>query len=65
MNDEAEVFAAIRARHPKVRPPDAIQLACAARAGVEWFVTNDARLRGLAIPGLGRILNLAEWPAGT
>lgn len=60
--DEAETFASIRARHPKVRPPDAIQLACAARSGVEWFITNDARLSGLSIPGLGRIVNLAEGP---
>ncbi len=57
--DEAETFAAIRARYPAVRPPDAIQLACAARSGVEWFITNDARLSGLSIPGLGRMVNLA------
>lgn len=63
--DEAEIFANIRARYPNVRPPDAIQLACAARARVEWFVTNDARLGGVTVAGIGRILDLAEWPAGT
>ena len=62
--DEAETFATIRARYPSVRPPDAIQLACAARSRVEWFVTNDSRLADISVSGLGKILSLTEWPTG-
>jgi len=36
-------YAAIRADRT-VRAPDAIQLACAAAAGVDLFITNDDRL---------------------
>lgn len=48
----ALLFAEIRARHPKIRPPDAIQLACAAKARCRWFLTNDARLSEAEIPGI-------------
>lgn len=40
----ALLFARMRADHPNLKPPDAIQLACAAAARVNIFVTND---RGL------------------
>jgi predicted nucleic acid-binding protein len=35
-----------------VTQADAIHLAAAAVAGVELFVTNDAKLRKLLIPGI-------------
>lgn len=35
-----------------IRPPDAIQLACAAQLGVDLFITNDDRLSRLTIPGI-------------
>jgi predicted nucleic acid-binding protein len=55
---EAVVFAEIRARYAAVSPPDAIQLACASTSGSSIFVTNDARLGELAIPGLEETLSL-------
>ncbi|HEY8903382.1 MAG TPA: type II toxin-antitoxin system VapC family toxin [Chthoniobacterales bacterium] len=55
-------FAKLRARyHPALRPPDAIQLACAATAETDLFVTNDNRLSHLAVPGIARIAALADW----
>lgn len=47
-------FAEIRARHPAVKPPDAIQLACASRARCDWFLTSDRRLTDLEISGIDR-----------
>lgn len=44
-------YAAIR-RNRSIRPPDAIQLACAAQVGVDLFITSDDRLSRLAIPGI-------------
>ena len=43
-----------------VRGPDAIQLACAASAGVEIFVTNDRGLHGLKVPGIHFITSIAS-----
>ncbi len=47
----AKQFARIRASE-KVSPADAIHLACAATAGVDLFLTNDAAVRRLFIPGI-------------
>jgi predicted nucleic acid-binding protein len=47
----ARRYAEIR-RNRSVRPPDAIQLACAALVGVDLFITNDDRLSRLTIPGI-------------
>lgn len=47
----ARRYAEIR-RNRSIRPPDAIQLACAAQVGVDLFITNDDRLSRLAIPGI-------------
>lgn len=58
--DEAERFAGIRAAYPALRPPDVIQLACAAQAGVEWFVTNDGRLSQVKVDGIRRMVCLAD-----
>ena len=49
--DTAEQYSAIRAAN-HVSPADAIHLASAAEAGVNLFLTNDHRLRGLVIPGI-------------
>lgn len=45
-----EAAARLRARHPRLRLPDAIHLATAQLAQVTWLVTNDTRLP--AVPGL-------------
>lgn len=60
----AVLFAGIRARSPRVRPPDAIQLACAARARCDWFLTNDRRLSGVQVPGISRCGSYEEFPFG-
>ena len=49
--EAARRYAEIR-RNRSIRPPDAIQLACAALAGVDLFITNDDRLSRLTIPGI-------------
>ena len=51
-------FAAIR-RDRSIRPPDAIQLACAATARVDLFITNDERLSRKVVPGIHFIQSLA------
>ena len=53
----ARRFAAIRATGG-IRPPDAIQLACAAQAGVDLFVTYDDRLSRLNVDGIQFIVSL-------
>lgn len=47
----ARRYAEIRSNR-SIRPPDAIQLACAAHVGVDLFITNDDRLNRLTIPGI-------------
>lgn len=49
--EAARRYAGIR-RNRSIRPPDAIQLACAAQVGVDLFITNDERLSRLTIPGI-------------
>ena len=49
--ETARRYAQIR-RTRSIRPPDAIQLACAAQVGVDLFITNDDRLSRLTIPGI-------------
>jgi predicted nucleic acid-binding protein len=41
-----------------IKPPDAIQLACAAAAGVDLFITNDDRLSRKYVPGVKFITSL-------
>lgn len=41
--EAARLYAGIR-KDRTIRPPDAIQLACAAQARVDLFITNDDRL---------------------
>lgn len=54
-------FAELRAEFPALRPPDAVQLACAAVHGVSAFLTNDDRLSALRVAGVQRIAPLREW----
>ena len=53
----AALYAQIR-QDRTIRPPDAIQLSCAAAARVDLFITNDDRLRRKAVPGLQFISSL-------
>ena len=50
-------YAAIRADRA-IRAPDAIQLACAATAGVDLFITNDDRLSRKHVPDVKFITSL-------
>ena len=50
-------FAAIR-NDRSIRAPDAIQLACAAVAGTDLFITSDDRLSRKNVPGIGFIQSL-------
>ncbi|MGB8060304.1 MAG: type II toxin-antitoxin system VapC family toxin [Candidatus Sulfotelmatobacter sp.] len=45
-----------------VRAPDAVQLACAASAQVDLFVTNDRRLQGKQVKGIQFIVALDQVP---
>ncbi len=41
-----------------IRPPDAIQLACAATAEIDLFITNDERLSRKTVPGINFVASL-------
>jgi predicted nucleic acid-binding protein len=56
-SDTAEHYAHIRAKHG-LAPADAIQLACAAEARVDLFLTNDRGLVGKTIPGIQFVAGL-------
>lgn len=53
----ARQYASIR-QNKSIRPPDAIQLACAASVRCDLFITNDERLSRLTIPGIQFIASL-------
>lgn len=57
----ARVYAALRGDR-SLRAPDAIQLACAAAAGVDLFITNDARLHAKHVEGIQFIVPLERAP---
>jgi uncharacterized protein len=57
----AEHYAAIRADRG-ISHADAIQLACAAAAGIDLFITNDERLHGKIIPGIKFVTSLSGAP---
>lgn len=57
----AQVFARIRTDRT-IRAPDAMQLACAAVAGIDVFVTNDDRLHRKVVPGVQFIVPLDRSP---
>lgn len=54
-------YASLRATHT-LRSADAIQLACAAHAGVDLFITNDKALHKLNVPGIGFIAPMERVP---
>jgi predicted nucleic acid-binding protein len=55
--EPARLYASIR-KDRTVRPPDAIQLACAAHARVDLFITNDDRLSTKSISGIHFVTSL-------
>ena len=58
----ARRYAAIRSSGGSIKPPDAMQLACAGEAGVDLFVTNDRRLQGRQVEGIQFIVALDQVP---
>jgi predicted nucleic acid-binding protein len=59
--EAAKRYAEIRSCE-RVRPADAVQLACAAAARTDLFVTNDTRLSGLVVSGVTFITGIARIP---
>lgn len=57
----ARVYAQLR-RDRSIRAPDAIQLACAAAANVDLFITNDGRLQSTRAEGIHFIVSLERAP---
>jgi uncharacterized protein len=57
----ARIYARLRSDR-SLRPADAIQLACAAAAGVDLFITNDARLHTKHVDGIQFIVPLDRAP---
>ena len=57
----AEHYARVR-RDTTIKVADAIQLACAASAGVDLFITNDDRLSRKNVSGINFITSLADAP---
>jgi predicted nucleic acid-binding protein len=53
----ARLYARIR-NDRTIRPPDAIQMACAAQARVDLFITNDERLSMKSIAGIQFVSSL-------
>src|SRR5262245_21145869 len=56
-SEAAIIYGRIR-KDRTIRPPDAIQLACAAGAQVELFITNDDRLAKKVISGIHFVASL-------
>jgi len=59
--EAAKRYAEIRS-HARIRPADAIQLACAAAARTDLFVTNDNRLSGVVVSGITFITGIERIP---
>jgi predicted nucleic acid-binding protein len=57
----AKIYAAIR-RDRLLKAPDVIQLASAAAAAADLFITNDSRLQGKQVPGIQFIVPLDRAP---
>ena len=53
----ARIYAKLRA-DKTLKPPDAMQLACAASARCDLFITNDERLSRKIVPGIHFITSL-------
>ena len=59
--DAAQRYGDIRSRE-RIRPADAIQLACASAARTDLFVTNDNRLSGLVVAGVTFVTGIERVP---
>ena len=59
--EAAKRYADIRSRE-RIRPADAIQLACAAAAKTDLFVTNDNRLSGMVVTGITFVTGIDRVP---
>lgn len=59
--EAASNFAAIR-QDKLISPPDAIQMACAAAANTDLFITNDDRLSKFHVQGVHFIAGLDQAP---
>jgi predicted nucleic acid-binding protein len=59
--EAARIFASIR-KDRSLKAPDAIQLACAAQARCDLFITNDDRLSGKIVPGIQFVTSLQRAP---
>jgi predicted nucleic acid-binding protein len=57
----ARIYATLR-DHRSLKAPDAVQLACAASAGVDLFITNDDRLEREQVSGIQFIVSLGRAP---
>lgn len=57
----ARIYAALRLDRA-IKAPDAFQLACAATARIDLFITNDHRLRGKHVQGIHFISDLDQAP---
>ena len=59
----ARQFAKLRAQRAiRIRPPDAMQLACAGTAGMDLFLTNDSRLHTMQVDGIQFITSVERAP---
>jgi predicted nucleic acid-binding protein len=59
----ARQFAKLRGqRGLRVRPPDAMQLACAGTAGMDLFLTNDTKLHAMQVDGIQFITSVERAP---
>ena len=59
--DAASFYARIR-QDRSIHRGDAMQLACAAAAGIDLLITNDSRLSQKVIPGINFISSLERAP---
>lgn len=57
----ANESARLRAEEPSLRPPDAIQLACAITGRCNVFLTNDDRLVSVDVRDGLKVLALKRW----
>jgi uncharacterized protein len=59
--EAAHHYSALR-QYRSLKAPDVIQLACAAAAKVDLFITNDDRLQSLHVPGIQFIVPIDRVP---
>jgi predicted nucleic acid-binding protein len=57
----AKIYASLRGDR-SLKAPDALQLACAAGARVDLFITNDSGLQGKHVDGIQFIVPLEQVP---